>query len=304
MRMARWFASLWMATFAVAGAEQIRIGTYNVNNYLDRAVGTRPAKSSAAKAKVRESLHALKADVLALQEMGSTNALLDLRASLKDEGLDYPHWEHVRGFDTNIHVAILSRFPITACRHHTNNSFLLYGRRFRVSRAFAEADIRVNPRYSFTLITAHLKSRREVVEGDQAEIREQEAIALREIIDRKFVANPNINLVVLGDFNDVKDAPSTRTLIGRGRNALVDTRPIERNGDDLPHENPRFDPPHVTWTYYYGKEDSYSRVDYILLSAGMAREWNKGETQILTLPNWALGSDHRPIVATFFAEER
>ena len=163
MRMVRWLASFWMATvLGVTGAEQIRIGTYNVNNYLDRAIGTRPAKSAAAKAKVRESLRALKADVLALQEMGTTNALLELRASLKDEGLDYPHWEHVVGFDTNIHVAILSRFPIVERRHHTNNSFLLYGRRFRVSRAVAEADIRVNPQYSFTIITAHLKSRREV----------------------------------------------------------------------------------------------------------------------------------------------
>ena len=296
---------LLLTVFAFpAAAEQIRVGTYNVNNYLDRAAGTRPAKSAASKAKIRESLRALKADVLALQEMGSTNALLELRASLKAEGLDYPHWEHVAGYDTNIHVAVLSRFPIEARRHHTNISFLLYGRRFRVSRAFAEADIRVNPQYSFTLISAHLKSRREVPEGDQAEMREQEAMALREIINKRLTANPDINLVVLGDFNDVKDAPSTRLLLGRGRNALVDTRPAEPNGDDLPHENPRFDPPHITWTHYYGKEDTYSRVDYILLSPGMAREWDESETQILALPNWAIGSDHRPIVATFHTENR
>jgi len=284
-------------------AESFRLATYNLNNYLDQPVGTRPVKSSASKTRIRESLRAVRADVLALQEMGTTNALLELRTALKSEGLDYPYWEHATGYDTNIHVAVLSRFPITARRPHTNESFLLYGRRFRVSRAFAEVDIQVNANYSFTLITAHLKSRREVAQGDQAEIREQEALLLREIIDRK-LKNTDVNLVVLGDFNDVKDSPSLRSLLGRGRLALVDTRPAERNGDDQPHENPRFDPPHVTWTYYYGKEDTYSRVDYVLLSQGMAREWNSAETHILTLPNWAVASDHRPIVASIFAENR
>jgi endonuclease/exonuclease/phosphatase family metal-dependent hydrolase len=298
--------ALWLFAFCqfAPGAETFRIGTYNLDNYLDHAVGTRPAKSAASKAKIRQSLLALKADVLALQEMGSTNALLELRDSLKSEGLFYPHWEHATGYDTNIQVAILSRFPVVARRHHTNESFLLYGRRFHVSRAFAEADIRINASYAFTLITAHLKSRREVAQGDQAEIREQEAIALREIIDARLKIDPEINLVVLGDFNDVKDSASTRTLLGRGRTALTDTRPAERNGDDQPHENRRFDPPHITWTHYYGKEDTYSRVDYILLSPGMAREWNPAETYVLGVANWAIGSDHRPIVAGILAENR
>ena len=62
----------------------------------------------------------------------------------------------------------------------------------------------------------------------------------------------------------------------------------------------------VTWTYYYGTEDSYSRIDYILISPGMAREWiKKGtETYVLALPNWGVGSDHRPIVAAFEAEDK
>jgi len=289
---------------ALSAADSFRVATYNVENYLDQPIGTRSAKSADAKAKVRESLRVLKADVVALQEMGTTNALLELRATLKSEGLDYPYWEHVSGWDTNIHVAILSKFPITARRPHTNESFLLFGRRFRVNRGFLEVDLKVNDRYSFTLMTTHLKSRRPVPEADEAELREQEAIRLREKIDARLTARSNVNLVLLGDLNDTQDTISTRTVIGRGKNALTDTRPAERNGDNLPNPNPRYDPRNITWTHYYGKEDSYSRIDYLLLSRGMAREWNKEETYILTLPNWGIGSDHRPLVATFVAEER
>jgi endonuclease/exonuclease/phosphatase family metal-dependent hydrolase len=284
-------------------AETFRVATYNLENYLDAPAGTRPLKTAEGKAKIRESLRALQADVLALQEMGATSALNELRESLLREGLDYPHWEHVTGSDTNIHVAVLSKFRITARRPHTNDSFLLFGRRFRVSRGFAEVDIQVNPRYVFTLMAAHLKSRRPVPLADEAELREQEALMLREKIDARLKANPQINLIVLGDFNDVKDSKSTRALMGRGRAALIDTRPAERNGDDQANSNARFDPRNITWTYYYGKEDTYSRFDYILLSSGMAREWKRSETYVLALPNWGVGSDHRPLVAAFVAED-
>ena len=297
-------AAVWIFYGTAAySAETFSVATYNLDNYLDAPAASRPLKSPAARAKIRESLRALNADVVALQEMGGTNALLELRASLQAEGLGYPHWEHVAGFDTNIHVAVLSKFPITARRPHTEDSFLLFGRRFRVSRGFAEVDIQVNARYAFTLLAAHLKSRRPVPEADEAELRESEALLLRKRIDALLDADPGLNLVVLGDFNDVKDSKSTRALIGR-KHALVDLRPAERNGDDQAGLHAHRDPRSITWTHYYGKEDTYSRIDYILVSPGMAQEWDSTGTFVLTLPNWGVASDHRPIIARFFAEDR
>jgi endonuclease/exonuclease/phosphatase family metal-dependent hydrolase len=288
----------------LSDATTFTVATYNLENYIDFPAGTRPTKSTASKGKIRESIEALRANVLALQEIGGTNALLELRSSLQAEGLDYPYWEHVSGSDTNIYVAVLSQFPIVARRPHSREGFLLGGRRFRVSRGFAEVDIQVNSRYTFTLITAHLKSRRPVAEADEAELREQEALVLREKIDVRLKANPDANLIVLGDFNDVKDSRSTRMVVGRGKLGLIDTRPAERNGDNQPNPNPQFAPRNITWTHHYGKEDTYSRIDYILLSRGMAREWETNGTYVLALPNWGLASDHRPILATFSSAER
>jgi endonuclease/exonuclease/phosphatase family metal-dependent hydrolase len=295
--------TLLFAPLCLRSAETFRVATYNVQNYLDAPSGTRPPKSDTAKAKIRESIRATKADVLALQEMGSTNALLELRDSLKREGCDFPFWEHVSAWDTNIHVAVLSRFPIAARRPHTNDSFLLFNKRHFVKRGFAEMDIRVNDRYTFTLLTAHLKSKLTVFEADEQELRDEEAAVLRGKLDAILEARPNANVMVAGDLNDVRDSKPVRTIIGR-KNALTDTRPAEQNGDDQPNNNPRYPPPLITWTHFYGKEDTYRRIDYILLSRGMAREWVSKETLILKIPNWGVGSDHRPIVATFVAEDR
>jgi endonuclease/exonuclease/phosphatase family metal-dependent hydrolase len=284
-------------------AESFRVTTYNVANYLDQAEGARVAKTPEARAKVRECIQALKPDVLALEEMGSVNALQELRAALKSEGLDFPHWEFVSGWDTNIHVAVLSRFPIIARRPHTNDSFLLSGKRFRVSRGIAELDIQVSPTYQFTLFAAHLKSKRLVAEADEAELRLEEAKILREKIDTRLAADPKANVLVLGDFNDSKDSKSTRAVIGYGKGKLVDTRPAEKNGDHTPPANPNWDPPNITWTHFYGKEDRFDRIDYILINQSMVRAWVKEETYVLTVANWGLASDHRPIVATFKSED-
>lgn len=285
--------------------DTFRIAAYNVENYLDQPTATRKnPKSAAAKAKIRQVIHAMAPDVIAFEEMGDQRALLELRDSLKAEGLDFPHWEHLSGWDTNIHLAVLSRFPITARHPHTNDTFLLSGKRFSVSRGFIELDIRVNTNYSFTLFSAHLKSKRTVPEADEAELRLEEARLLREHVETRLTANPAANIVVLGDFNDTYNTAPIKAIIGRGKNKLEDTRPAERNGDaDTNPVNPHFQPRNISWTHYYGAEDSYSRIDYLLLSPGMANEWIKKETYIPTVADWGLGSDHRPVLATFSAKD-
>jgi len=302
------FLAAWLVLLLASGfgaAETFRVATYNVENYLDVPTESRrQVKSPESKAKVRESILAIRPDVLALQEMGAPSALEELQTSLKKDGLDLPYAEHVRGFDTNVHLAILSRFPFTMVKPHANDNFLLGGKRFRVSRGFGEVEIKVSPKYTFTLINAHLKSKRPIPQADEAELRLEEAKLLREKVDTLLAANPNLNLVVLGDLNDHKAAEPTKTVIGRGKHKLIDTRPAEKNGDNPQPAARDNGLRNITWTQHYGAEDAYSRFDYLLLSAGMAREWIKDQTYVLALSDWGLASDHRPLVATFEAEDK
>lgn len=288
-------SALLVCALAAAAAETFRVATWNLENYLDHPAGSRPAKSPESKSAIHAMIRTMKPDVLAVQEIGSTNGLAELCAAG-----EFRYREFVSGHDTNIHVAVLSRLPVLACRHHTSDSYLLFGRKHLVSRGFAEVTIQASPDYVFTLFAAHLKSRRPVPEGDEAVMREQEALILRAKVDAMLRAKTDANVIVLGDFNDVQDSKSTRALIGRGRFALLDTRPAERGCYGESNTGPR----NVTWTYFYQQEDTYQRVDYALLSPGMAREWNAQESYVLAEPNWGIASDHRPVLVSFWAENR
>jgi endonuclease/exonuclease/phosphatase family metal-dependent hydrolase len=298
-------ASLLGTVLLAAETPRFRVVTYNVENYLIERSGTRSPKPEASRRKVAEMLTTLRPDVLALQEIGPTNALLELQARLRAAGLDLPHWEHVSGYDTNIFVAVLSRLPIVARRSHPNETFLLEGRRFRTSRGLLEVELEAGPGYRFTLFTAHLKSKRAIGSADEGEMREQEARALRRLVEGRLSSDPKANVLVCGDFNDTKDSPALKALLGRStQRPLVDTRPVERNGDQAAPENPKWDPRHVSWTHFYGKEDTYSRIDYVLLSTGMAREWLRQGSYLPTLADWGVASDHRPVLCEFEATER
>ena len=212
-----------LATFALTLASlnsfagTFRIATYNVENYLDQPTASRSQiKSAEAKAKVRETVRALNPDVIALEEMGGTNAFLELRASLKAAGQDFPFWEFVQSFDDSIHIAVLSKFPIVARHPHTNEVFLLDGKRFQVKRGFAELEIQAATNCTFTLLAAHLKSKLISPGADADEERLGEAKILRGIVDARLAKNPNANIIVLGDFNDEKDSAALKEIIGRG----------------------------------------------------------------------------------------
>jgi endonuclease/exonuclease/phosphatase family metal-dependent hydrolase len=288
----------------IFAAESFTVATFNVENYFLTQFGTRPVKPEISRAKVAAAIAAIAPDVLALQEMGRFAAFTDLRRRLKAKGLDYPHHEWVVGPDPAIHLAVLSRFPMTA-HSHTNVMYQLDRRRFQVSRGFGEVRIRVNEKYTFTLLNAHLKSKRPVPVASEAEMRLSEGRALRKIIEARLKANPDSNLLLVGDLNDTPNSAPLRNLLGRRAPRLLDLRPHERNGDQRTHPaNPKFLSRRITWTTFYRKEDSFSRFDYLLAGPGMARELERQGTYVHAMADWGVASDHRPVVARFGAEDR
>jgi endonuclease/exonuclease/phosphatase family metal-dependent hydrolase len=119
-------------------------------------------------------------------------------------------------------------------------------------------------------------------------------MVLREMVDARLQADPKANVVVVGDFNDTRDSRPVRALIGKGKGRLLDARPAEGGSGRVEAlgNNSRA----ITWTHYYEAEDSYSRLDYVLFSPGMAREYVKQESFVLNRPGWGMASDHRPVV--------
>lgn len=290
----RYWIILVLLTGRLALAGAFTAATYNLEFYVDKPTLGNEPKSEQARAIIRQSIRALNPDVIALQEVGSTNALLELRAALKKDGLDFPHWQFVDGHDNSLHVAFLSKHPFTAVRHHTREDFLHRGRRYHVLRGFGEVEVEFEKR-RITLITAHLKSKRQTAEADQEEIRLEEATLLREKIDEHFQRDPKANLIVLGDFNDGVGTRVYSTILGKGRNRLFDTRPHELNGDSLPNPKPRYEPRRIVWTHFYAKEELYSRIDMILLSTSLKKFFVPEQSYVLALKNWGAASDHRPV---------
>jgi len=285
----------WVLVSLRVLAGPITLATYNLEFYVDQpTLGTAP-KSAEARGLVRESIRRVNPDVIALEEVGSLSAFQELVAGLKGEKIDFPFTEYIQAADTNLHLALMSKLPIIARRPHTNENFLFEGRRHHVLRGFAEIDVIAGRNQRVTLISAHLKSKRQSFEADQQGLREEEAAVLRERIDDFFRREPNSKLIVLGDFNDDISSRTVRTILGKGRTKLFDPRPAERNGDSLPNPNSRYEPRRIFWTHYFAKEESYHRIDYVFVSSNLRSTVDEYESYVLAMPNWGAASDHRPV---------
>ena len=276
--------------------ELVSLASFNVENYLLNPDQGRSPKSQVARRAVKKSLLCMRADVVALQEIGSEKALMELKLDLEAESLSYPHHAITKTPDSPIHVALLSRFPITHVAHHVTNVFVLYGRAFRPSRGFLEVDIEIPVQKKLKVFVAHLKSKRPVGHADQWDIRTREALLLRSLVNARVNIDPNQMLAVVGDFND---GPSSRTLKflrgGKGEMRFKDARPIEGRPESFQKAGQRS----TAWTHYFQDEDTFSRVDFILLNRALSLLYREEKSYVLDLPYWGQASDHRPILAVF-----
>ena len=290
------FFFFWCGVF-LQSQTNFTVGVYNVEKYELEKNEEFVNKSR----KTVQSICQMNADVLGLVEMGSLASTTYLMDELKRSGMDYPHYEWMRSNDGQLNLVIFSRYPLKEIVHHTQDRYELDERSYTLRRGILEATVEVTDDYSFTVLLTHLKSQLESTKLDQLEVRLEEAKLLRGKVEKILDEDPEADFVVMGDLNDDYSSLPIRTILGTpaGKRRLLDARPIEQIGDSLPEERTRGKFRSVAWTYFYSKEDSYSRLDYILYSPGLRTQFQSEETRVVVVPNWGVASDHRPIRTGF-----
>ncbi|HMN96035.1 MAG TPA: endonuclease/exonuclease/phosphatase family protein [Phycisphaerales bacterium] len=295
----------------------IRVATYNTLNLFDDhddpalrgamediVMKITPDRAAALAAAIR----ALDADILALQEVESEQALRWFRDGwLKDMGYDHIASRDV-GNPRGIENSVLSRFPIRGVRTYVDMNLDAQRRdgegwsprpadapapgRLRFARSPLVVDVEV-PRpegepYRLTLFSIHHKAGR-----DFNHQREAEALGTVAIARELMKSDPARNIILLGDFNAAPWDKSLRTYLEAGFVDAMSHRTTERS-------NPE--------SRRYRTHESERVLDYVLLNSAAFREKIPGSAFVLgTLhpgdqydyrtdtPPKGYASDHYPV---------
>jgi endonuclease/exonuclease/phosphatase family metal-dependent hydrolase len=299
--MLRLAACLLLLVVPLSGQERdlskgIIFCAYNLRNYVGNDQTAPPERRAKPKTpKETEALFAvirdIQPDILGVCEMGSEAMFADFKAQLAKVGLEYPHSEFVQAGDPDRHVALVSKFPITARNSKTKVVFQLDGAEQEMKRGILDVTIQVSPEYELRCVGAHLKSKLPVPEGE-ALLRRHEATKLREHMDAIFEASPKVNLLCYGDFNDTKNEPMFQEITGAkaAPGHMADLWAKDSLGD--------------RWTHYWRTADQYSRFDYIFVSRGAWPEVRRDTATVYRSPYWFEASDHRPVYVTILPVEK
>ena len=211
----------------------IRIASYNVENYgvIPRPDGGgilhdagKPLAERDAVARMIADLHP---DILGLMEIGEPQQFEDLRARLKKAGVDYPFAEYLQGSDPVRHLALLSRFPITARHSEGDVSVSVDGIPLHSPRGILDVTLEPVPGKSLRVLCVHLKAKIGVPEYDESRLREAEASHLRKHVREILRKEPSAGIVLMGDFNDAPDSRTLREV--EGKPCLLYTSPSPRD---------------------------------------------------------------------------
>ena len=281
---------LLVSAWAAAGSPDrvtVRVATYNLQNYLamDRRVDGvfRPAypKPEAEKAALRAVIREVRADVLALQEIGPRPYLEELRQDLEAEGLDYPWATLLEAADETRHLAVLSRFPPVDDRSTAELSFRYFGESETVKRGLVELVFETGGQ-TWSVFVVHLKSRfTDRSDDPESGIRRVgEARAIRDAMLERHPDPATSAFILMGDLNDTRASRTLAAFLQRGKTQiLVDIPAINLWGQ--------------TWTHHYAKEEVYSRSDYLLVSPGMVPRVAGERAVVVESESAGLASDHR-----------
>lgn len=298
----------------------IRIATYNTLNLFDHVDDPtlqgefddlKTPTSDERCAKLAEAIKAIDADIIALQEVESLEALTWFRDTfLPDAGYKHIESKDV-GYYRGVECSVMSRFPIVNSKVWLDESLDNVKREgagwaaipkdvthLTYQRSPLMVDIVTDNGYKITVFSEHHKAGG----NDQKHHREAEALRNMEIIDALEKEDPTRNILIMGDFNSAPWDKSLRTYL---RGGMIDTMAYRTTGKD-DAESPLF------------KTHESDRVlDYILLNSAAYREYVPGSGFVygtLYPPpdyNWktdppppAYASDHYPVVIDLIPKDQ
>ncbi|MGF1449059.1 MAG: endonuclease/exonuclease/phosphatase family protein [Opitutales bacterium] len=290
----RWPA-LWLGLLAAClltatlnAATQVRVLGWNVRNYVisDRRVDgvwrEDYPKPESEKAVLRAIVDRYQPDILALQEMGELPFLRELQRDLNAEGNDYPHVFLMEGADSVRHTAVLSKLPFAETAGVTELPFDYFGETVTPLRGVLEVIFETEGT-RWSLVNLHLKSRWTDDPRDEESRfrRTREAEVIRNHLRKKYPPGSSHPLLIVGDFNDHPNSGVLDRFYDVGDTALF---PAIDAADSRGH----------VWTYYWARQQTYQRVDFLLGSPALKPFVQRAF--IVDEPEPLLASDHRPLV--------
>ena len=250
---------------------------------------------------IRERLHELAPDVVFLQEVQGAHQRHSRRHVQWPQAAQHEFLAHEGGHtaygrnavyrDGHHGNAIVSRFPIVRRDSLPKVRFELNGTQQSVKRGFLDVTVQVTPGYQLRCVGAHLKSKLPTPEGE-ALIRRHEAAKLRGQLDAVLKAEPAVNLLCYGDFNDSKNQPMFTEITG--------VRGTPSHMTDLPARDSHGD----RWTHHWNVADEYSRIDYLFASPGRLPEVKRDTATVYRSEFWETASDHRPVFVTILPVDK
>jgi len=282
-----------VALLSAAEPERLTFCSYNLKNWLtmDRfdmqTYKTLPSapKPEDERVRVVKILAAIKPDILGVCEIGNADDLADLQKRLKAAGIDLPHTELAHGGDETRRLAILSRLPIKLRNSQTDLKYQLGAQTLPFQRGILHVTIPITPTFDLHCVGVHLKSKREITEADQAQMRRNEARLLRKHLDSIFTQEPGARILAYGDFNEHRNEPAIGDIIGSPRTS--DTAMQDVWLKDIDGE---------VWTHFWDAADIYARLDYCFASRLLRPHLDYRGCYIYSARDFDKASDHRPLV--------
>ncbi len=266
----------------------VRFVMMNVQNYFVKGDAQRSQYKHYMKSvKRRDAVAAViaeaKPEIVGLVEMGGQAAVRDLVKRLEKHGLRYPYCRVLERMREDRALAVLSRHPIVE-DHSVKDCEIVGQKDFFMLRGILDVTVRMEDGRYFRIMGVHLKSKVSDNPAASDFLRANEARTLATHVLHAIHSEPNMPILVYGDWNAGPEEPSL-SIISQGlvrESALNCLVPTDERGD--------------VWTIYFKKGGVYSTFDRIYVNGVLKKRMGRRSRMgIISGETARAASDHRAL---------